>query len=173
MSETKVVGRRVSIALEKICIILLACLVGAISLHQSQITDKDNTITNLQNQVNDLNNTLNLAKSTVWVNNQTITQPQDSWSNWTFNADYAGYVLVQVYNSTITNPLAEVVYSYHGISYDQQTKVGTIEGAAFPIMPSDIEIRVGNGPHVTIYDVETGLPVVLIVNETVSITYYY
>jgi predicted PurR-regulated permease PerM len=101
--------------------------------------------TNLQNQVNDLNNTLNLAKSTVAVNNQTISQPQDSWFNWTFKAQYAGYLLVQVYNSTILNPLAELVYSYHGINYDQQTEVGTIEGAAFPIMPSYIEVRVGNG----------------------------
>jgi len=172
MSEKKVVSRRVFIALEIACIILLACLVGATSLYQSQINDKDNTITNLQNQVNDLNNTLNLAKSTVWVNNQTISQPQNSWSNWTFRADYAGYVSVQVHNSTILNPLADVVYSYHDINYDQQTKVGTIEGVAFPIMPSSIEIRVGNSPSIVIYNA-SGVPILVTVTETVAITYYY
>lgn len=166
MSEKKVVSRRMFIAFEIVCIILLACLVGATSLYSLQISDKDNTITSLQSQVNDLNNTLNLSKSTVWVNNQTISPPQDSWWNWTFRADYAGYVSVQVYNSTITNPLAEVVYSYHGINYDNQTYVGTSEGAAFPIMPTNIEIRIGNGPHVV-------LPIPMTVNETVTITYYY
>ena len=105
MSEKKMVSRNVAVALGIICIVLAACLAGTGVLMNAKIT-------NLQNQVNDLNNTLSLAKSTVWVNNQTISQPQDSWSNWTFRADYAGYVLVQVYNSTILNPLAEVVYNY-------------------------------------------------------------
>jgi hypothetical protein len=166
MSERKVASRRMFIALEIVCIILLACLVGATSLYSLQINDKDNTITSLQSQMNNLTNIVSLANSTVWVNNQTISQPQDSWSNWTFKADYAGYVSVQVYDSTILNPSAEVVYSYQGINYDQQ-KEGTTE--AFPVMPTSIEIRVGNGPHVTIYPAN-GVPPV---TETVTITYYY
>jgi hypothetical protein len=163
MSEKKVVSRRLFIGFEIACIILVACLVGATSLYRWQITS-------LQSQVNDLNNTLNLRKPTVWVNNQIISQPQDSWFNWTFRADYAGYVSVQVYNSTILNPSAEVVYSYHGINYDQQ-KEGATE--VFPAMPSNIEIRVGNGQQMVPFDAKTGLPIVLTVNETVTITYYY
>jgi hypothetical protein len=152
----KMVRRSVAIALGIVCIVLIAGLGGAMVYYTMTINDK--------NQI------VNLTKSTVWVDNQNISQPQDSWTNWTFKAEYAGYVSVQVYYSTILNPSAEVVYSYQGINYDQQ-KEGTTE--AFPIMPSNIEIRVGNGPHVTLYDAKTGLRIILTVNETVTITYYY
>ena len=154
MSETKpkkMVSRSVAIALGIICIILVAALGAVANTLNSYVASHhytDSAYDAVQNQVSDLTSTLNLYKSTVWVNPQTISQPQDSWYNWTFRADYAGYVSVQVYNSTILNPLAEVVYSYHGIHYDQQTEVGTIGRVTFPIMPSSIEIRVGNGPHV-------------------------
>jgi hypothetical protein len=162
-SQKKMVSRNVAVALGIICIILAVGLVGA--------------ILDLQNQVNNLNNTLSLAKSTVWVNNQTITLPQDSWHNWTFKAPYAGYVLVQAYDSGITK--AEVVYSYHGINYDQQTDVGR----AFPIMPSSIEIRVGNdapiyndsrvSAPINPYPYNYGNNVLLNQILTVTITYYY
>lgn len=79
MSEKKVAGRRVFIAFEIVCIILLACLVGATSLYQLQINDKDNTIsslnlkisqsntnnTNLQNQIASLNSTISSLNTQV------------------------------------------------------------------------------------------------------------
>jgi len=168
MSEKKVVSRRLFIGFEIVCIILAACLVGATSLYRWQIDDKDNTIASLQSQMNNLTNIVSLANSTVWVKNQIISQLQDSWHNWTFTADYAGYVSVQVYNSTILNPLAEVAYSYQGIHYDQQTE-GTTE--TFPVMPSSIEISVGNGPHAPFFNASG--PTLITVTETVTITYYY
>jgi hypothetical protein len=164
MNDRKVARRRVFIGLEIACIILIACLVGAaFALYSLQIKDKDNTIANLTD-------TVNLTKSMIWVDNQTISQPEDSWTNWTIKADYAGYISVQVYNSTILNPATEVVYSYKGINYDQQEE-GLTE--AFPVMPSNIKISVGNGPHITFHNATTGFPIVLTVNETVTITYYY
>jgi hypothetical protein len=152
----KMISRNVAIALGIICIILSAGL-GAVMVYYTMI-------------INDRDQIVNLTKSTVWVDNQTISQLQDSWTNWTFRADYAGYVSFQVYNSTGLNPSAEVVYSYLGINYDQQ-EFGMTE--VFPVMPSNVEIRVGNGPHVTIYDAKTGLPIVLTVNQTITITYHY
>jgi hypothetical protein len=170
MNEKKVVSKRVFIELEIVCIILIACLVGATLLYSSQVNDKNSQISSLQSQVYELNKTINLSNWDYWVNQETISQPQDSWTNWTFNADYAGYVSVQVYNSTILNPSARVVYAYQDINYDQQEEGPT---EAFPVMPSNIKISVGNGPHVTLYNATTGLPIVLTVNETVTITYYY
>lgn len=121
MSEKKVVGRSVLIALEIVCIILLACLVGATSLYQSQINDKDNTITNLQNQVNDVNNILDLAKSTVWVNNQTISQETaSSYTVWYLYASYAGYVSFYVQSSSVAGTHVEVTYSSHGVYFSQE-----------------------------------------------------
>jgi len=59
MNEKKTVKRRVLFGLEIVCIILIACLIGAgFALYSLQLRDKDNTITNLTN-------TVNLAKSTI------------------------------------------------------------------------------------------------------------
>jgi hypothetical protein len=179
-SETKpkkMVSRSVAIALGIVCILLIAGLGGAMAYYVSTHGHTDSDYDSLNSQNTNLDNIVKLANSTVWVNNQTISQPQDSWYNWTFTADYAGYASVQVHNSTILNPLAEAVYSYHGVNYDQQMGVGTIEGSAivfsayFPIMPSTIVIRVGNGPHVPMFNASG--PTLIIVTETVTITYYY
>jgi len=179
MSEKKMVSRSIAFALGIICILLIAGLGGEMAYYVSTHRHTDSDYDSLNSQNTNLNNIINVANSTVWVNNQTISQLQDSWYNWTFSAVYAGYASVQVYNSTILNPLAEAVYNYHGINYDQQMGVGTIEGATivysayFPIMPSTIEIRVGNGPHVPVYTGGLTLPTIPVINETVTITYYY
>jgi hypothetical protein len=167
MSEKKVVGRRVFIALEIVCIILLACLVGATSLYQWQINDKDNTITNLQNQLIDLTNIVDMDKYATWASDQTINQTVNSYNSWTEETNYAGFVAVQVLSSTTDKTYVEVIYSYYiinsnyGINYDQRIAVGSSGVATFPIEPSYIEIRVGNSNLIN------GA------NETVTITYYY
>jgi cell division protein FtsL len=156
-----------------------------ITTKNSQIADKDNTIsslnsqvsskdsqisslttqnTNLQNQVTDLTNNVNLAKSTVWVNSQTISQTASSYTYWSpaFSASYAGYVSVNVQTSTTTNTYVRVIYYSHGVSYDNQISVGTGGTAVFPILPSSsIDIRVGN---TNLFNGAT---------ETVTITYHY
>jgi peptidoglycan hydrolase CwlO-like protein len=183
-------GRTIAIALGIICIVLAVGLVGAvvnytsiisgkdntiaskdseIANKNSQIADKDNTISSLnsqisslQSQVNDLNNTVNLAKFTVWASNEAVNQPAGSYVHWTRSASYAGYVSVNVQTSTTTNTYVRVIYSSHGVSYDNQIGVGTGGTAVFPILPaSSIEIRVGNSNW---FDGAS---------ETVSITYYY
>jgi len=197
MSEKKVVGRNVAIALGIICIILAVGLVGAVANYTSIITSKDNTIsslnsqitskdsqisslnsqitskdsqisslnsqiTNLQNQVNDLNSVINLEKSTVWVDDQTVSQPARSYTHWTFSAGYAGYVSVWVQTSTTDNTYVRVIWSSHGVNYDESITVGVSGTAVFPILPtSSIEIRVGNS---NLFSGAT---------ETVTITYFY
>ena len=164
MNEKKVVRRKVLMGLEIVCIILIACLVGAgFALYSLQIRDKDNTITNLTD-------TVNLEKSVVWVNNQTISQPEDSWTNWTIKANYAGYISIHFYRSSVLSPAVRVAYSYNGINYNQ-TLEGTTE--VFPVMPGNIEMSVGNGPHAPMHPLGNELPTVTTVNETVTITYYY
>jgi len=150
------VSRNVVIALGIICILLIAGLGSAMVYYTIKINDRDQIIS--------------LTKSTVWVDNQTISQPQDSWTNWGFIADYAGFISVQVYNSTVLNPSAEVAYSYQGANYTQKLE-GTTE--VFPVMPSPLEISVGNVPHITMLNATAGGPTSVAVNETVTITYYY
>jgi len=168
----KVVGRNVAIALGIICIILAVGLLGAIVI----ISGKDNTITSLNSQITEKDNIISLKNSTVWVNNQTVSQYIGPggfhwWTSWTFSAGYAGYVSVNVTSSTTNNTYAQVIWcstpspnTYpHGISYDSGLRmVGTSGTAYFPILPSSsIEIRVGNTNPLS------GA------TETVTITYHY
>jgi len=170
MSEKKVVGRNVAIALGIICIILAVGLVEAIANYTSIISGKDDTITSLNSQivsltiqVSDLNDTVNFHKSAFWVMDHTISQSVHSYTYWTFSASYAGYVSVVVLSSTTTNTYVEVIWNAYGISYDSgQITVGTSGTAHFPILPSSsIEIRVGN---TNLFNGAT---------ETVTIIYYY
>jgi hypothetical protein len=145
----KVVTRNVAVALGIICIVLVAALGSIIAYYTITINDRDQIV--------------NLTKSAVWVDNRTIlNQPVLSPINWTFRADYAGYISVQVYNST-GEASATVIYSYQGINYNQYL-LGPTE--VFPAMPSSIEIIVANAPGgmVTGRELE---------NYTITITYYY
>jgi hypothetical protein len=96
-------------------------------------------------QKNQLQDIVNLAKSTTWVNSQTVSQPANSYSYWTVSASYAGYVSVYVQSSTTDTTYVRVIYSSHGVNYDNQIGVETDGRAVFPILPSaSIEIRIGD-----------------------------
>jgi hypothetical protein len=139
------------------------------SLFQSQINDKDNTIStlkttniNLQNQVNVFTEILNLGKEDVWVNGQTVSQSANSYTGWTFEADTAGYVAVTVLTTTTNDTYVRVLYCGFGVDYDRQVTVHRGLQVNFPVLPSpQVEIRVGNTNTV---DNAT---------ETVTITYWY
>lgn len=151
------VGRTRVIAIGIICIVLVVGLVGTVAYYTSIISGRDNTIT-------DLTNTVNLTKYTVWISSQTITQAAGYYTYWTngFSASYAGYVSVNVITSTTTNTYVEVIYSSHGVTYDNQIVVGTSGTATFPILPSSsINIRIGNTNSLSS------------ATETVTITHYY
>lgn len=142
----------------------ISSLNSQISSKDSQISSLNSQVTSLQNQVNDLTNIVNLAKSTVWIDDQTISQPAGSYTYWTpaFSASYAGYISVWVQSSTTTNTYVRVIYSAYGVNYDNQIGVGTGGTAVFPILPcSSVEIRVGNS------NLLSGA------TETVTITYHY
>ena len=112
-----------------------------------------------------LNTTLNFGKSIFWVNDQTISQNASSYTSWTFSAKYAGIVSVEIFPTSTLNTYAQVIYSayehyVYGINYNQLIPVGA-GLATFPIVPSNIEVRVGNTNTLEA------------ANETVTITYYY
>jgi hypothetical protein len=166
MSEKKVVGRTVAIALGIICIVLAVGLMGAILDYTSIINGKDKTIADLNSQVASLTDVVNLAKSTVWVDSQTVSQGASAYTYWTFSPNYAGYVSVLLldFGPTRTDSaIIEVIYSSHGVNYDSNKvwiRVG--ETAVFPVLPtSHLEVHVGNG-----YLFNGAI-------ETVTMTYYY
>jgi len=126
-----------------------------------ELTAANSQITSLQNQVNALNLIVNLSVSTVWINNQTVSQQAGSYTSWSRSASYAGYVSIQVSSST-SNTYVNVMYSSYGVNYNSQTNVGTSGITYFPILPSsNITVAVGNG--LTVGNA----------TETVTVTYYY
>jgi len=155
MNEKKVLGI--------VCIILVVALIGAVGFYTFQISS-------LNSKVSDLTDIVNLNKSTVWVNETTVTQTANNYTSWLFIPSYAGYILVNVSASTTSNTYARVICHYfHGVNIDNQIGVGTGGLAVFPVLPiesnmlpySTTEIRVGNSNLVN------GA------TETVTITYHY
>jgi hypothetical protein len=127
-----------------------------------ELTNANTQIDNLQNQINEFNAIGNLTVSTVWVNNQTVSQQAGSYTTWSESADYAGYVSIQVFSSTAANTYSNVTYSSHGVNYNTQINVGANGTAFFPVLPSsNIIVAVGNG-------LSSGSA-----TENVTITYYY
>lgn len=178
MSEKKVIGRNVAIALGLTCIVLAVGLVGAVASYTSIISGKDNTIASLnsqitskdfeisslnsqkaslENQIDSLNDIVHLAKSEIWLDSETISQPANSyWYFSTNKAIYAGYVSVAIHTSTTTNTYVRLNYSVYvttsivdghvyvtALNYDNRIDVGSSGTAVFPVLPaSSIEIRI-------------------------------
>jgi hypothetical protein len=177
ISVKKVVDRKIAIALGIICIILAAGIVGAVILYFSQIDaiqSKDSEIASLTSQIadnslqietltsqkNELQDIVSLAESAIWVD-ETLIHPAGYYSYWTFAADYAGYVKVRLETSNVTDNYVRVIYSSHGVDYDNQIDIVAGGVAVFPILPStSIEIRF-----------DTKSPVAS--TATLTITYYY
>lgn len=144
-----------------------------VSSLQSQVSQLNSQISSLQSELSQAqssgstsNAITNLQDSTVWVNDQTYTQPSSSYSTVTFSASYAGYVSVYIQSSSVSGTWVEVIYSSHGVNYDvaytgsQAISAGnTVE---FPILPSSsITIGIGNGNLLSS------------ATEVATITYYY
>ena len=95
----KMVRRSVAVALGIICIILIACLGGAMAYYTLAISDRDNTIASKNNQIDSLNSQISQSRSNVtslqtWLNgNETLLNQTETWLD-----DNVTY-----YNSQITN----------------------------------------------------------------------
>jgi hypothetical protein len=187
MSERKMVSRSLAIALGIICIVLIAGLFGAMAYYAMNTiinttyndyvsthghTDSDYDSLNSQNTI--LNNIVNLNSSTVWVNDQTITQAAGNYTSWEFSAANAGFVLINIEHPTIDNityirvinnvdlllgSSDEYLGPIHAYKHDNQINAlpGYSFDYAFPVLPNtyeyhfvmpqeipDLEIRIGN-----------------------------
>jgi len=77
---------------------------------------------------------VNLDDSEVAIDNETISQPANSYTDMSIFAAYSGYVSVNVTSSTTNTTYVEVIYSSHGITYDNTITVGTNGTADFPVL---------------------------------------
>lgn len=138
-----------------------SALKSQISTLQAQLTTLQGENTALKAQVQELQDIVSLRKSETWVSYQTVSEPAGSYVYWTFYAEYPGYVVVTIHTSTTANNYAEVMWSAYGINYDQRVSLSPGESAAFPVLPTYVEVRVGNTNW---FGGAT---------QTVSIEYYY
>jgi flagellar basal body-associated protein FliL len=125
-------------------------------------------IDSLKAQLSDLNETANtyynialMKSSGALISQQTVTQDANT-STQVFSDDifYAGYVIVQATASANTT-YVEVSYTAGGTNFDYSQVVGTSGSAMFPVLPSTLQINIGNTNQTTANA------------ATVSATYYY
>ena len=128
---------------------------------QYQVFSLQSQIDSLQSQVNELTKIVNLEKKRVFVDHAAVNQPASSYVYWEIPVDHAGYLVVTVHTSTTTNTYVQVVWSSHGVNYDETIRIGSSGTARFPVLPGTVEVRVGNT------NIVNGA------TQTVTITYYY
>jgi tRNA(His) 5'-end guanylyltransferase len=154
MSEEKAPSKRKRI-LKALCVLFVA-LVFAIVIGQLVAFNSE-----LKARVQELEDIVSLRKSETWISLPTVSEPANSYVYWTLYTNYPGYVVVTIHTSTTTNNYVEVIWSAYGINYDQRVDLSPRGSAAFPVLPADVEIRVGNTNWFS------GA------TQTVSIAYYY
>jgi outer membrane murein-binding lipoprotein Lpp len=90
------------------------------------------------------NSLLALNESGYLLSPRSFTQAANT-SDVVSNEDigYAGYVSVAVESSSNTT-YVQLVYSSHGVNFNQNVTVGTGGTAVFPVLPGDITVVIGN-----------------------------
>jgi TolA-binding protein len=125
---------------------------------QNQISSLNTELTNLTNQVNSASSIMTMQSTETLVNSAstTFTNSTTVFDN---KLPYPGYVVVQA-TSNSTTTYAQVIYSVSGVNYNQTVTVGKSGTAAFPVLPTTVEIIIGATDKTA-------------VSETTIITYTY
>ena len=146
MSEKKVVGKNVAIALGILCVVLLISLIGSIAYYESRITTLSSQITSLQSQATNLYNQIfSLGNET-----ESLKKPQlhEVNFNWEWNEPWIGshYVHVSgaVFNSgiyTARNVRINVwLYDSNNVLIRSYTiNLGDISGKTYSNFATDID----------------------------------
>jgi hypothetical protein len=131
------------------------------SNYLAEIENLQQLLSDANAQVSSLYDIAILNQSSSLISQQTISQDGNSTSTvWNEQIIYAGYIAVQA-DATANTTYAEVLYSYAGTNFDFNQTLGTTGTAIFPLLPSTLDVRIGNTtPNVSN-------------NATVTVTYYY
>jgi len=125
---------------------------------ENQITSLNTELTNLTTQINSASVIMTMQATQTLVSSTSVTA-----TNFTDVFDkslpYPGYVVVQA-TSNSTTAYVQTIYSISGVNYNQTVTVGKTGTAAFPVLPTNVEIRIGSTDKTAF-------------NATVTITYYY
>lgn len=120
--------------------------------------------THTDEDYNNIASIVSLSDSYAVASDKTVEEGNGAYYTFTLSANYAGYVTILVDSSTVSGTWTEVIYTSHGVNYNQEITVNAGSSSVFPVLPSSrITIGVGNG---------LGWPSNG-ATETVTITYYF
>ncbi|MCW3998299.1 MAG: hypothetical protein NWF10_07005 [Candidatus Bathyarchaeota archaeon] len=118
---------------------------------QTDLSQANNEITSLQGLhgnyqtlIDSYISIITLQSSGYLLNGATFSQNANQTSQAVLQLlEYAGYVTI-VIESNSTTTYTQVIYNSLGVSFNQKITVGESGSAAFPILPGDVEINIGN-----------------------------
>ena len=148
----------------------VASLNSQISSLEDSLDESDLTISTLEEGVEILNSRIQSYLNIIYLNasiylfsEASVSQNASTSTNvFQYPLEYAGYVAVSV-QSTSNTTYVQLLYSSYGVNYDHNVTVTTSGTAYFPVLPGEVDIRVGNT------DPYTGD----MINATVSAIYRY
>lgn len=128
----------------------VSSLNSQISSLQDSLEQNESYITNLEEGIEILNSQIAGYLSIIYLNETDylpIDDVSQNASTYTvlFNGTlkYTGYVAVSA-ESTSNTTYIQLLYSDYGVNYDHNVTVGTSGTAYFPVLNTEIEIRLGN-----------------------------
>ena len=140
--------------------VITSAYVLQIASLNAQLSDLNNTLTSVYTASLSDQQIAQLQKSGVMYQ-QDLTQNANSYTTiWSNDVGYAGYIVIQA-TSTANTTYAEVLFTFGDATFDYNKTLGTSGTAVFPVLPSTVEIRIGN-----LMQADKN-------NATVTATYYY
>ena len=121
----------------------IAYLNSQITSLNSDLSDFNDTVTAIYADYANLQNIVQLTKYGI-LYNSTLTQNANTATTvWNNQLDYAGYIVVQASSSSDTT-YAQVRYAFGETLLDYNQTLGTSGTTIFPVLPSVVEVRLGN-----------------------------
>jgi uncharacterized coiled-coil protein SlyX len=129
----------------------VSSLNSQVSSLQANFEQVNSTISDYKDAIEAYNSQIAYYRSILYLNesgylfaSQPLTQDANT-STVVYNSaiEYAGFVSVTVESSSNTT-YVQMIYASYGVNYDHNVTVGTSGTAAFPVLPGEIVIGVGN-----------------------------
>jgi hypothetical protein len=114
--------------------------VQQIAYLQQQLSDLNDTLASTNEYLAYYGNITQLGVSEYLAYQQAVSPGTNAFNNVIY---YAGYIVVQATSMSNTT-YAQMLYSSHGVNFNQNITLGTQGTAVFPVLPGTVEIGVGN-----------------------------
>jgi cell division protein FtsL len=129
-----------------------------VQTYENQIASLNAEITNYTGQLNSAQSVLTMQSTETLIDAETFVVA-NSTNVYDKTLPYPGYIVIQETSSSNTT-WAQTTYSDVGVNFNQNVTLGTSGSIAFPVLPTAVEVNIGQTGNVS-------------GNATVTLTYYY